>query len=41
MQASRVLHGVDVNLKDTLDIDKELEEINSKLKWNEETKRYE
>ena len=41
MQALRVLHGIEVNLNDNINIDKELERINNNFVWNEEEKRWE
>ena len=41
MQALRVKHGIEVNLKDKKSIDKELDEINEKFTWNEELRRWE
>jgi len=41
MQALRVQHGVELNLSETMDVQKELDDINSKFKWNEEKKRWE
>ena len=41
-QSMRILHEVDFEIKDSDDnLKSELDKINEKLKWNEETKRFE
>lgn len=41
MQALKIRYNIDPNLKETLNIQAELDKINEKLKWNEEKGRYE
>lgn len=41
MHALKIRYNVELNLSDTLDVNRELDEINNKFTWNEETKRWE
>ena len=41
MQACRIMYEIDINLKDSYNVDKELDSINNNFKWNDEKGRWE